>query len=190
MRKTLYLLLSVVFVLFVHYYIVSILMDLVGMTSDFLHVIVCFIEIIFVYEGILFFTNHWTVGHRVLLFFVYYLLLIIALLVRYDQGIRMIQLNPFACIREVYYGSWIERVVMLFNIGYFMFMPWMNGLFTKNDKDNFIVCVVIGFGCELLQLIFHRGVFDVGDITLYVIGILLGLYIKKKYHEKKGIASL
>lgn len=190
MKKWFYLLMSILFVLFVHYYIVSVLMDIVGMTSNLLHVIVFGIEVVFVYDGILFFTNHWTVQHRVLLFFVYYLFLIIALLVRYDQGIRMIQLNPFACLREVYYGSWIERLVMMFNIGYFMFMPWMNGLFTKSDKENFIICVGIGFGCELLQLIFHRGVFDVGDITLYVIGIMIGLYIKRKYHEKKGMSSL
>ena len=42
-----------------------------------------------------------------------------------------------------------------------------------------------------MQLIFHRGVFDLGDISLYVVGILLGLYIKDKYHghlkEKKKI---
>ena len=45
-----------------------------------------------------------------------------------------------------------------------------------------VVSVFIGFLCEFMQLIFHRGVFDLGDISLYVVGILLGLYIKDKYH--------
>ena len=36
--------------------------------------------------------------------------------------------------------------------------------------------------CEFMQLIFHRGVFDLGDISLYVVGILLGIYVKEKYH--------
>jgi glycopeptide antibiotics resistance protein len=189
MKKWLYFISSILFVLFVHYYIVSVLLDLVGMTNTLLQVIVACIEVVFVYDAIMFFTKNWTVGHRVLLFFVYYLFLIIALLVRYDQGVSMIQLNPLACIREVYYGSWIERLIMLFNVGYFMFMPWVNGLFVCKDKENFILSVCVGFGCEFLQLIFHRGVFDVGDITLYVLGVLLGLYIKRIYHEKKGMMT-
>ena len=81
-----------------------------------------------------------------------------------------------------YYGSWTEWIVFAFNIGYFMFMPWVNGLFISSNKENFIVSVFIGFLCEFMQLIFHRGVFDLGDISLYVVGILLGIYVKEKYH--------
>lgn len=57
-----------------------------------------------------------------------------------------------------------------------MFMPWVNGLFISSNKENFIVSVFIGFLCEFMQLIFH--VFRLGDISLYVVGILLGLYVK------------
>ncbi|HBJ07254.1 MAG TPA: hypothetical protein DDY60_09820 [Erysipelotrichaceae bacterium] len=63
-----------------------------------------------------------------------------------------------------------------------MFMPWVNGLLISSNKENFIVSVFIGFLCEFMQLIFHRGVFDLGDISLYVVGILLGIYVKEKYH--------
>ena len=54
--------------------------------------------------------------------------------------------------------------------------------YISSNKENFIVSVFIGFLCEFMQLIFHRGVFDLGDISLYVVGILLGIYVKEKYH--------
>ena len=57
-----------------------------------------------------------------------------------------------------------------------------HGLFISSNKENFIVSGFIGFLCEFMQLIFHRGVFELGDISLYVVGILLGLYVKEKYH--------
>ena len=66
------------------------------------------IELVVIYDALMFFTKNWNVKHRAMFFFAYYLFLIIALLIRYDQGISIIQLNPFACLREIYYGSWTE----------------------------------------------------------------------------------
>lgn len=190
MKRWGYLLLSLILSLFIHYYIISVLMDIFGMRWQILHFVVWCIELVFIYDALMFFTNNWNVKHRAMFFFVYYLLLIVALLMRYDQGVSVIQLNPFACLREIYYGSWTEWIVFIFNISYFMFMPWVNGLFIRDNKENFVTSVFIGFMCEFLQLIFHRGVFDLGDIALYVLGISLGFYIKKKYHgfleEKRG----
>ena len=176
------LILSLVLSLFIHYYVTAVLMEIFGMGWYPIQFVVWCIELVVIYDALMFFTKNWNVKHRAMFFFAYYLFLIIALLIRYDQGISIIQLNPFACLREIYYGSWTEWIVFAFNIGYFMFMPWVNGLFISSNKENFIVSVFIGFLCEFMQLIFHRGVFDLGDISLYVVGILLGLYVKEKYH--------
>lgn len=183
MKKRGYFIFSILIALFIHYYLTSVLMTWVGITALPIHFVVWCIESIFVYDFIMFLTNNWNVKHRAMFFFAYYLLLIVALLVRYDQGVSIIQLNPLACLREVYYGSWSEWIVFGFNIGYFVLMPWVNGLFIRSNVENFFISVFIGFLCEFLQLIFHRGVFDVGDISLYVIGILIGFYVKKKYRE-------
>ncbi|WP_296055986.1 hypothetical protein [uncultured Holdemanella sp.] len=182
MKNWRYLILSLVLSLFIHYYVTAVLMEVFGMGWYPIQAVVWCIELVVIYDALMFFTKNWNVKHRAMFFFVYYLFLIIALLIRYDQGISIIQLNPFACLREIYYGSWTEWIVFAFNIGYFMFMPWVNGLFISSNKENFIVSVFIGFLCEFMQLIFHRGVFDLGDISLYVVGILLGIYVKEKYH--------
>ena len=182
MKNWRYLILSLVLSLFIYYYVTAVLMEIFGMGWYPIQFVVWCIELVVIYDALMFFTKNWNVKHRAMFFFAYYLFLIIALLIRYDQGISIIQLNPFACLREIYYGSWTESIVFAFNIGYFMFMPWVNGLFISSNKENFIVSVFIGFLCEFMQLIFHRGVFDLGDISLYVVGILLGLYVKEKYH--------
>ena len=185
MKNWRYLILSLVLSLFIHYYVTADLMEIFGMGWYPIQFVVWCIELVVIYDALMFFTKNWNVKHRAMFFFAYYLFLIIALLIRYDQGISIIQLNPFACLREIYYGSWTEWIVFAFNIGYFMFMPWVNGLFISSNKENFIVSVFIGFLCEFMQLIFHRGVFDLGDISLYVVGILLGIYVKEKYHHIK-----
>ena len=171
MKNWRYLILSLVLSLFIHYYVTAVLMEIFGMGWYPIQFVVWCIELVVIYDALMFFTKNWNVKHRAMFFFAYYLFLIIALLIRYDQGITIIQLNPFACLREIYYGSWV------------------NGLFISSNKENFIVSIFIGFLCEFMQLIFHRGVFDLGDISLYVVGILLGIYVKEKYHvhlKEKG----
>lgn len=135
---------------------------------------------------ILAFTKNWSKKHAYWLCVTYYLLLCVALFARYDTGVSILQLNPFACFREVYYGGFTEWVVMAFNICYFCVMPWMNGIFIKNLKYNIFLCVLIGFFCEFLQLVLHRGVFDLGDIFLYCIGICMGGICKYIYEKKKS----
>lgn len=180
MKNWRYLILSLVLSLFIHYYVTAVLMEVFGMGWYPIQVVVWCIELVVIYDALMFFTKNWNVKHRAMFFFVYYLFLIIALLIRYDQGISIIQLNPFACLREIYYGSWTEWIVFAFNIGYFMFMPWVNGLFISSNKENFIVSVFIGFLCEFMQLIFHRGVFDLGDYLSICSWNLVGDLCKRK----------
>lgn len=83
-------------------------MEIFGMRWYPIQFVVWCIELVVIYDVLMFFTKNWNVKHRAMFFFVYYLFLIIALLIRYDQGVSIIQLNPFACLREIYYGSWTE----------------------------------------------------------------------------------
>ena len=63
-----------------------------------------------------------------------------------------------------------------------MFMPWVNGLLISSNKENFIVSVFIGFLCEFMQLIFHRGVFDLGIFFICSWNLVGNLCKKEKYH--------
>lgn len=48
-------------------------------------------------------------------------------------------------------------------------------IFKKKPFITFLMIFAIGFCVEVIQLITHRGVFDIDDLLLYTVGILLGL---------------
>ena len=89
MKNWRYLILSLVLSLFIHYYVTAVLMEIFGMGWYPIQFVVWCIELVVIYDALMFFTKNWNVKHRVMFFFVYYLFLIIALLIRYDQGISI-----------------------------------------------------------------------------------------------------
>ena len=63
------------------------------------------IELVVIYDALMFFTKNWNVKHRAMFFFCIICFNYCPIDSKYDQGISIIQLNPFACLREIYYGS-------------------------------------------------------------------------------------
>jgi glycopeptide antibiotics resistance protein len=49
--------------------------------------------------------------------------------------------------------------------------------------------VASGLSCELLELIFHVGIFDVDDVMLNALGVMLGYGLSLLFHRRPSIAS-
>ena len=96
------------------------------------------------------------------------------------MGYSLYELDPFQLVNSIRYGSYDEWIIALFNILIFIPMPIMNHYYLKKDLKVLFSCVFIGFLIELIQAISRRGVFDIGDIILYGVGILIGYIIEKR----------
>lgn len=106
--------------------------------------------------------------------------ILLILLGRYGYAGRWIQLNPMACFREFYYGSYYEKIIFAFNIVSFVPVPIFIEVFTRDIRKSVILSVLLGIAIEILQLVTCSGVFDLGDMTLYFVGICFGyVYMKK-----------
>ena len=81
MKNWRYLILSLVLSLFIHYYVTAVLMEIFGMGWYPIQFVVWCIELVVIYDALMFFTKNWNVKHRAMFFFAYYLFLIIALLI-------------------------------------------------------------------------------------------------------------
>ena len=82
------------------------------------------------------------------------------------------------------YG-FFEWIVFLFNLIFFIPLPiLLSNTFVKEKKKVFILSVSIVISVELLQLITKRGIFDIMDLFLYFIGIVLGFIINDYLLDK------
>ena len=62
MKNWRYLILSLVLSLFIHYYITSVLMDIFGMNWYPIQFVVLCIELVVIYDALMFFTKNWNVN--------------------------------------------------------------------------------------------------------------------------------
>lgn len=111
----------------------------------------------------------------------YFILVLSMLMIRYEYGYSVLQLNPFACFREVYYGSYKEWTNFMFNLCIFIPAPLFIYIYTHNWKKSIYICFFLGIFLEFMQCITHRGIFDTGDILLYCIGIIIGYVLSRRY---------
>lgn len=125
-------------------------------------------------------SNNWTNIDKYIVSASYFAFILTILLGRYGYGGRWLQLNPFACFREFYYGGQYEKLIFAFNIVSFVPVPIFFEVFTKDIKKSIILSVIFGISIEILQLITCSGVFDLGDMTLYFVGICFGFVYMKK----------
>ena len=79
MKNWRYLILSLVLSLFIHYYVIAVLMEIFGMGWYLIQFVVWCIELVVIYDALMFFTKNWNVKHRAMFFFAYYLFLITVL---------------------------------------------------------------------------------------------------------------
>ena len=104
-----------------------------------------------------------------LLYFIYFLALFYLLFLK-NIGTQGLSLNPLSFARELYWGSHFVPIMNLL-----MFIPL--GLLFSSRLSNLLLCPLTLFSVESIQYFGHLGVFDLGDITLNMLGILVGTAI-------------
>ena len=104
-----------------------------------------------------------------LLYFIYFLALFYLLFLK-NIGTQGLSLNPLSFARELYGGSHFVPIMNLL-----MFIPL--GLLFSSRLSNLLLCLLTLFSVESIQYFGHLGVFDLGDITLNMLGILVGTAI-------------
>ena len=104
-----------------------------------------------------------------LLYFIYFLALFYLLFLK-NIGTQGLSLNPLSFARELYWGSHFVPVMNLL-----MFIPL--GLLFSSRLSNLLLCLLTLFTVESIQYFGHLGVFDLGDIALNMLGILVGTAI-------------
>ena len=104
-----------------------------------------------------------------LLYFIYFLALFYLLFLK-NIGTQGLSLNPLSFARELYWGSHFVPIMNLL-----MFIP--RGLLFSSRLSNLLLCLLTLFSVESIQYFGHLGVFDLGDITLNMLGILVGTAI-------------
>lgn len=104
-----------------------------------------------------------------LLYFIYFLALFYLLFLK-NIGIQGISLNPLSFARELYWGSHFVPIMNLL-----MFIPL--GLLFSSRMSNLLLCLIALFSVESIQYFGHLGIFDLGDIVLNMLGLLVGTAI-------------
>ena len=104
-----------------------------------------------------------------LLYFIYFLALFYLLFLK-NIGTQGLLLNPLSFARELYWGSHFVPIMNLL-----MFIPL--GLLFSSRLSNLLLCLLTLFTVESIQYFGHLGVFDLGDIALNMLGILVGTAI-------------
>lgn len=119
----------------------------------------------------------WTSKDWKLLTFFYLFTLTYMLLGRIDMGVALTELDPLQWIRSLYWGSTDELIFAFFNVLAFIPTPLLIGHWFCSPTKLILLSFTMSFSFEVLQYMTHRGVFDIGDIFLYWIGILIGTTI-------------
>ena len=104
-----------------------------------------------------------------LLYFIYFLALFYLLFLK-NIGTQGLSLNPLSFARELYWGSHFVPIMNLL-----MFIPLV--LLFSSRLSNLLLCLLTLFTVESIQYFGHLGVFDLGDIALNMLGILVGTAI-------------
>ena len=104
-----------------------------------------------------------------LLYFIYFLSLFYLLFLK-NIGIQGVSLNPLSFALELHWGSHFVPIMNLL-----MFIPL--GLLFSSRMSNHLLCLIALFSVESIQYFGHLGIFDLGDIVLNMLGLLVGTAI-------------
>lgn len=184
-KKIIHIILSILAAILLHFAVVHPILDLVTVLSFVENLGAICIESCMVYEVTKYFFQGWKRSDKVLITINYVITVLFILFVRPELGGAYFQLNPFALFRELYYGSYYQWMILFCNIVLFIPLPYILGHRIMNRTTLFLTCFFIGIIMELIQTYTHRGIFDLGDILLYTIGIIIGMIIRKQIFTKK-----
>lgn len=157
--------------------------DFSTLMPTYMYAIAFIVEAMLVFMFLKKLMNNWSDIDKYIISILYFAFILLILLGRYGYGGRWVQLNPMACFREFYYGSYYEKIIFAFNIVSFVPVPIFIEVFTRDIRKSVILSVLFGIAIEALQFITYSGVFDLGDMTLYFVGICIGYaYMKNTAH--------
>lgn len=101
----------------------------------------------------------------------YGILMYLAFFDRFDLGRREFNINPLDFLTTQSIMTVILNIVIF--LPFFTILKW---LFNNNsNKNNFLIWIFISIFIETLQYITMRGIFDIADIVLYLVGYLIGI---------------
>lgn len=171
-KKICLFILSIPLAIVFNYVVTMQLLDFVTFVDFKGYMISLGVQVLLWFELLLFFFDKWKKTDRYLVAFLYYVILIFCLFGRSYQGTRIVNLNPFELINQ--FRNTHEIIIALFNIGIFIPLVIINSFFVKKGRYCFFFCFAEAFLIEGCQVLFRRGIFDICDILLYFIGILIG----------------
>lgn len=119
----------------------------------------------------------------------YFIFLFIFLFLGRGEYDHQMMLQPFSMLNDLYTSEgFFNKILVIFQIllNIIVFTPlgiWIRDLNTGKIKYTLILFIPLFI--ESIQYIFERGVFDMGDIVLNVIGIVIGLYLYNYFKHIK-----
>lgn len=93
---------------------------------------------------------------------------------------------------KFYLFTWLKIIlknkIVFINIlgNILLFMPFV---FFLKSKYYLLIIVLLVFGLELMQYLSRRGVMDIVDITLNLIGVIFAVFIKWRLYERQRKAN-
>lgn len=183
-REAILLFISIPFAIVLNYYVTSELLRYVGLFPVSVYVIILISQILIIYEIFKFFFCKWSKVDKIIITVIYFFILSLVMLARINLGSRIFQWNPFAFITDYYDNKNGEFLIPLFNVIMFIPMVTILSFFINKKKLVFFIGISIGIIFEVLQVMTMRGIFDLSDIILYLIGIMIGFYLYKYINKK------
>lgn len=162
-----------------NYYITSDLLFYISIFSSGIYFIIIPVQIIFIYEIMKYFFISWNKYDKALIAVIYFSALIFMLFARTSLGERIFQWNPIGFINDLQNGSSRELLIPFFNVLMFIPMPIVCSFFCKDRKKVKCYCLILAVSIEVIQVATMRGMFDLSDIVLYIIGITIGFPIMR-----------
>ncbi|OCN06153.1 hypothetical protein A4S06_00115 [Erysipelotrichaceae bacterium MTC7] len=146
--------------------------------------LIAFGIVAFIYGFLTYLCVGWSEKEKRMVCMGYFIIVMLLLLGRtpvYSASFQLSGLNPFSFIQDMQSGHMYLMQLVVLNVLLFIPAPLVLHVFVKSKFCLFSLSVGFGILMEVLQLVLHRGAFDLSDISLYVIGILCGLMVLHAY---------
>lgn len=166
-----------------NYFVVMHLLDFINFFGAPGYIFSLLMQFLGWFEILVFFFDKWKKSDKIVVINIYYLLFLFCLLARPVQLNMIFNLNPSNILKL--FNSFNEIIVSIFNIGIFIPMITVNDLFISKLRINIYICILMAFLIEILQVVLHRGIFDICDIILYIIGIGFGVIVYRYVSNDK-----
>lgn len=145
---------------------------------------------VFVYAFISYVCIGWNAYEKRMVCLGYFLIVAVLLLARrqiYVEGLISNGFNPLAFIDDLQSGHQYLVQLVILNVLLFVPAPLVLQPIVKKKWMVYLSCLSFGILMEVLQYMLRRGSFDLSDISLYAIGIGLGMLCIKPYHLVEGM---